>query len=126
MHQAIGALVGRLFYGGRLRHADAVAETRGDRGAGALPRQPLVVVDTAARTAAQRAAKGASRTIPASAELTAGLAAEAARRRRRLDRRDHATPRRRATSAAASPPAGSRASSSAARSTASRGARATS
>jgi superfamily I DNA and/or RNA helicase len=39
---------------------------------------PLIVVDTASRTAFQRSAKGASRVNPASAEVTADLALEAA------------------------------------------------
>jgi len=78
MHPAIGALVGRLFYDGRLRHADAVAETAAIAARAPYRGRPLVVVDTAARTAAQRAAKGTSRVNPASAELTTNLAAEAA------------------------------------------------
>jgi superfamily I DNA and/or RNA helicase len=78
MHPAIGALVGRLFYGGRLRHADSVEQTAAIAARAPYRGLPLVVVDTAGRTAAQRAAKGASRVNPASAELTADLAAEAA------------------------------------------------
>jgi Cdc6-like AAA superfamily ATPase len=77
MHATIGALVGQLFYGGRLTHAadagatDAIAARAPYRG------QPLVVVDTDGRTTCQRSAKGASRINPASAELVADLALEA-------------------------------------------------
>ena len=77
MHPVIGALVGRLFYGGRLTHgADAA---RNDAIAGRAPYrgQPLIVVDTAGRTTCERAAKGSSRVNPASAELTTELALEA-------------------------------------------------
>ena len=78
MHPRIGALVGRLFYDGRLVHgaeaarSDAIAARAPHRGA------PLIVIDTASRTTCQRSAKGASRVNAASAEVTAGLAAEAA------------------------------------------------
>jgi hypothetical protein len=74
MHPVIGALVGRLFYDGRLRHEvnhDAIAARA------PYPDQPLIVVDTASRTTCQRAAKGASRVNPLSAEITADLALEA-------------------------------------------------
>ena len=77
MHPDIGALVGGLFYGGRLVHgADALA-TAEIAARGPFPGQPLVVVDTAGRTTCERSAKGSSRWNPASAELTANLAAEA-------------------------------------------------
>jgi superfamily I DNA and/or RNA helicase len=78
MHPLIGALVGRLFYDGRLVHGveiariDAIAARAPHRG------MPLIVVDTASRTTCQRSAKGASRVNEASAEITAGLALEAA------------------------------------------------
>jgi superfamily I DNA and/or RNA helicase len=74
MHPVIGALVGRLFYDGRLRHEvnhDAIAARA------PYPDLPLIVVDTASRTTCQRSAKGASRTNPLSAEITANLALEA-------------------------------------------------
>jgi len=77
MHAAIGGLVGRLFYDGRLVHgadaarSDAIASRAPYRGL------PLIVVDTASRTTCERAAKGSSRVNPVSAEVTAGLAFEA-------------------------------------------------
>jgi len=77
MHPVIGALVGRLFYGGRLRHgadaarSEAIASRAPHRG------RPLIVVDTAARTMCERSAKGASRVNRASAEVTVELAFEA-------------------------------------------------
>ena len=77
MHPAIGALVGRLFYDGRLRH-DAELARHGAIAARAPHRgAPLIVVDTAARTTCQRAARGASRVNERSAEVTADLALEA-------------------------------------------------
>jgi hypothetical protein len=77
MHPVIGALVGRLFYDGRLVHAadaarnDAIAARAPYRG------MPLIVVDTEGRTTCQRAAKGGSRVNAMSAEVTAELASEA-------------------------------------------------
>jgi superfamily I DNA and/or RNA helicase len=77
MHPVIGALVGRLFYDGRLVHAadaarnDAIASRAPYRG------RPLVVLDTESRTRCERSAKGSSRVNPLSAEVTAGLAFEA-------------------------------------------------
>jgi hypothetical protein len=77
MHPTIGALVGRLFYDGRLIHqadparVDAIAAHAPHRG------MPLVVVDTAARTSCERSARGSSRVNAASAEITADLALEA-------------------------------------------------
>ena len=77
MHPVIGALVGRLFYDGRLVHGAEVS--RNDAIASRAPYRglPLIVVDTASRTTCQRSAKGASRVNAVSAELTAGLALEA-------------------------------------------------
>jgi len=77
MHAAIGALVGRLFYDGRLVHGADVA--RNDAIAARAPYRglPLIVLDTDARTTCQRAAKGSSRVNAVSAEVTAGLAFEA-------------------------------------------------
>lgn len=77
MHPAIGELVGRLFYDGRLRHAADDARSHAIAARAPYPGMPLVVVDTAARTACQRPAKGTSRVNPASAELTAELARQA-------------------------------------------------
>ena len=77
MHPVIGALVGRLFYDGRLLHGADVA--RNDAIASRAPYRgmPLIVLDTIARTTCQRSAKGASRVNAVSAEITAGLAFEA-------------------------------------------------
>ena len=77
MHPVIGALVGRLFYDGRLRHGVEVA--RNDAIASRAPHRgmPLIVVDTVSRTMCERSAKGASRVNAVSAEVTAGLAFEA-------------------------------------------------
>jgi hypothetical protein len=77
MHPAIGELVGRLFYDNRLSHGADDARSRAIASRAPYPGLPLVVVDTASRTACQRSAKGASRVNPASAELTAELAREA-------------------------------------------------
>jgi hypothetical protein len=77
MHPVIGTLVGRLFYDGRLTHAADPAQTDAIAARAPYPGEPLIVVDTAARTTCQRAASGGSRVNPASAEITAGLAAEA-------------------------------------------------
>jgi superfamily I DNA and/or RNA helicase len=73
----IGALVGRLFYDGRLVHGDAVAGHDAIAARAPYRGMPLIVVDTAARTTCQRSAKGASRVNAESAEVTAGLALEA-------------------------------------------------
>ncbi len=79
MHPAIGSIVGRLFYGDRLVHcADPVA-TAAIAARAPFPGQPVVVVDTAARTTCERSAKGSSRINRGSAELTAELAHEAVR-----------------------------------------------
>jgi hypothetical protein len=77
MHPAIGEFVGRLFYDGRLRHAADEARGHAIAARAPYPGMPLVVVDTAGRTACQRPARGASRVNPASGELTAALAGEA-------------------------------------------------
>jgi superfamily I DNA and/or RNA helicase len=75
MHPAIGALVGALFYGGRLRHAAVGSDAIAARAP--FPGEALTVVDT--RSSCQRSAKGSSRTNPISAEATAELALEAVR-----------------------------------------------
>jgi hypothetical protein len=77
MHPAIGALVGRQFYDGRLRHGADVA--RNDAIASRAPHRgmPLIVLDTSSRTTCQRSAKGTSRVNAISAEVTAELAFEA-------------------------------------------------
>lgn len=73
MHPAIGALVGSLFYGGRLVHA---ADRVDDIARGApFPGRAVTVVDTA--STCERSAKGSSRINRVSAERTAALAAEA-------------------------------------------------
>ena len=77
MHPAIGALVGDLFYGGRLRHGADLATTTAIAARAPAPGRPVVVVDTAGRTTCQRSAKGTSRVNPASAAITAALALEA-------------------------------------------------
>lgn len=77
MHPVIGELVGRLFYDGRLRHGADPARAGAICARAPYPGLPLVVVDTAAMTACQRSAKGASRVNPGSAELTADLARDA-------------------------------------------------
>jgi hypothetical protein len=77
MHPAIGDLVGRLFYAGRLSHGADAARTAAIAARAPYRGHPLVVVDTAAHTTCQRAAKGSSRFNEGSAELTAELAAEA-------------------------------------------------
>ena len=74
MHPAIGGLVGRLFYDGRLRHGADPARSEAIAARAPYPGLPLVVVDTGARTTCQRSAKGNSRINPDSAELTADLA----------------------------------------------------
>ncbi|HSS02294.1 MAG TPA: AAA domain-containing protein [Kofleriaceae bacterium] len=79
MHPAIGALVGGLFYGGRLRHGVDPAASEAIAARPPFPGVPVVVVDTRGRTTCQRSAKGSSRVNPASAEITADLAAEAVR-----------------------------------------------
>lgn len=74
MHPAIGALVGALFYGGRLVHeAPYVAATD----AAPFPGRAVVVVDL--KSTCERAAHGSSRINRASAERTAELAHDAVR-----------------------------------------------
>ena len=75
MHPAIGALVGELFYGGRLVH-DA-ADTEAIAARAPFPGRAVVVANTP--SACQRSPKGSSRLNPASAEVTADLALEAVR-----------------------------------------------
>lgn len=79
MHPAIGALVGRLSYGGRLVHRADPAATAAIAARAPFPGAPIAIVDTSGRTTCQRAPKGASRLNLASAELTAELAHEAVR-----------------------------------------------
>jgi hypothetical protein len=79
MHPTIGALVGTLFYGGRLEHgADPVATTAIAARA-PFPGRSIVVVDTAGRTTCERSEKGSSRINRAAAVITADLALEAVR-----------------------------------------------
>jgi hypothetical protein len=79
MHPTIGALVGTLFYGGRLEHgADRVATTAIAARA-PFPGRSIVVVDTAGRTTCERSEKGSSRINRAAAVITADLALEAVR-----------------------------------------------
>jgi hypothetical protein len=75
MHPAIGSLVGRLFYAGRLVHSAASTDDITARPP--FPGKAVVVVDT--RSTCQRSAKGSSRVNPTSAETTAELALEAVR-----------------------------------------------
>jgi hypothetical protein len=75
MHPAIGALVGELFYGGRLAHR--AADTDAIAARAPFPGRAVVVVDT--KSTCQRSVKGSSRINPASAEVTAELAREAVR-----------------------------------------------
>ena len=77
MHPAIGALVGELFYSGRLVHGADAAVTAAITERTPFPGRPITVVDTAGRTTCERSAKGSSRVNPASAEITADLALEA-------------------------------------------------
>ena len=75
MHPAIGALVGDLFYGGRLVHAapdvDAIAERPPH------PGRAVAIVDTP--STCERSPRGSSRINAVSAERTAELALEAVR-----------------------------------------------
>ncbi|MEP6859619.1 MAG: AAA domain-containing protein [Deltaproteobacteria bacterium] len=79
MHPAIGALVGRLFYGGRLVHRADPAATAAIVARAPFPGAPIAIVDTAGQTTCQRAPKGTSRINLGSAERTADLALEAVR-----------------------------------------------
>jgi hypothetical protein len=75
MHPAIGALVGRLFYGGRLVHG--AASTDAITAAPPFPGAAVTVVDMA--STCERSTKGSSRINATSAEATAELALEAVR-----------------------------------------------
>lgn len=75
MHPAIGALVGNLFYSGRLTHG--AANTEAITAAPPFPGEAVVIVDTP--SSCQRSQKGSSRVNPTSAEVTANLAHEAVR-----------------------------------------------
>ncbi|MCX5748399.1 MAG: DEAD/DEAH box helicase [Proteobacteria bacterium] len=77
MHPAIGALVGRLFYGDRLVHAADRAATEAIAARAPFPGAPIVVVDTHGRTTCERSARGNSRENHGSAALVVDLAAEA-------------------------------------------------
>ncbi len=79
MHPAIGALVGTLFYGGRLAHGADRAVTEAIAAGAPFPQVPVTVVDTQGRTSCERSAKGSSRINPGSAAITADLAREAVR-----------------------------------------------
>ncbi|HET9993676.1 MAG TPA: DEAD/DEAH box helicase, partial [Kofleriaceae bacterium] len=79
MHPAIGALVGGLFYGGKLVHRADPDATAAIAARAPFPGKAVHVVDTAGRTSCQRAPKGTSRLNAGSAELTADLALEAVR-----------------------------------------------
>jgi len=75
MHPDIGALVGGLFYSGRLVHA--ATGTEAIAAAAPFPGRAVVVADT--RSTCERSAKGSSRVNATSAEVTANLALEAVR-----------------------------------------------
>jgi hypothetical protein len=79
MHPAIGALVGRLFYGDRLVHAADATATAAIAARAPFPGTPLAVVDTHGTTTCERSTKGSSRINRASAERAADLALEAVR-----------------------------------------------
>jgi superfamily I DNA and/or RNA helicase len=79
MHPAIGALVGRLFYAGRLVHRADPEATAAIVARAPFPGVPIAIVDTAGLTTCQRAPKGTSRINLGSAERTADLALEAVR-----------------------------------------------
>jgi len=74
MHPQIGALVGELFYAGRLAHA---AETAHITARAPFAGRAVVVVEKA--SSCQRSQKGSSRVNAISAEVTADLALEAVR-----------------------------------------------
>ncbi len=77
MHPAIGAIVGRLFYGDRLVHRADPDVIAAITARAPFPGRPVVVVDTAATTTCERAAKGSSRVNRGSAARTVELAHEA-------------------------------------------------
>ena len=126
MHPAIGALVGRLFYGGRLV-ARRRPRDRGDRGARAVPGPARSSSSTRASSVRALARRAARAINPASAEAHRRPRARGRARRRDVGRRDHAV--RRAGRRDPPPARGARhraTPSSAARSIASRAASATS
>jgi len=73
----IGALVGRLFYDGRLVHGADIARNATIASRAPYRGMPLIVLDTASLTTCQRSAKGSSRVNAVAAELTERLAFEA-------------------------------------------------
>ena len=75
MHPAIGALVGSLFYSGRLVHGAASTGAITERPP--FPGAAVTIVDTV--STCERSAKGSSRINPRSAERTAELALDAVR-----------------------------------------------
>lgn len=75
MHPAIGALVGSLFYSGRLVHGAASTDAITERPP--FPGAAVTIVDTV--STCERSAKGSSRINPRSAEKTADLALDAVR-----------------------------------------------
>ena len=75
MHPAIGSLVGRLFYSGRL--VNGATGTEAITARAPFPGKAVVVVDT--KSTCERSAKGSSRVNVASAAITADLALEAVR-----------------------------------------------
>jgi hypothetical protein len=75
MHPQIGALVGELFYGGRLTHG--APQTDEITARPPFAGQAVAIADI--RSTCQRAEKGGSRVNPISAEATANLALEAVR-----------------------------------------------
>jgi len=77
MQPAIGALVGSVFYSGRLEHCAEPTALAAITARPPFPGAPITVVDTAGRTTCQRAPNGTSRLNPAAAEITAQLALEA-------------------------------------------------
>lgn len=79
MHPAIGAIVGRMFYGDRLVHRADLEATTAIAARAPFPGRPVAIVDTGGRTTCERAPKGSSRINRASAEITAELAHEAVR-----------------------------------------------
>jgi hypothetical protein len=78
MHPAIGSLVGRLFYDGRLRTRGDTAQHDAIAAGEPFGGAAVVVVDTAARTTCRRAPDGSSRVNAETAELSAQLATAAA------------------------------------------------
>ena len=79
MHPAIGALVGRLFYGGRLVHAAEPPRSPRSRRARRFPASRSSSSTPRSDHLRARRRTGSSRVNPASAEITADLALEAVR-----------------------------------------------